>query len=161
MTPGSFSENSRGCNLPIHTQWSCVEESSRRVLRNNVSEPYKEISTISYRVTRNRMRYRSRAEIIATLLKAGLRGASKTKLMYSAMLSYEQLQAYLKFTQEKGLIAQDGESSRYSTTAKGMRFMERYAKIGHLLTPVEKVVELPKASMKPTMPKNPAPAADA
>ena len=106
------------------------------------------------------MRYRSRAEIIATLLKAGLRGASKTKLMYSAMLSYEQLQAYMKFTQEKGLIAQDGELPRYSTTAKGMRFLERYAKIGHLLTPVEKVVELPKASMKPTMSKNPTQATD-
>ena len=107
------------------------------------------------------MKYRSRAEIIATLLKAGVRGASKTKLMYSAMLSYEQLQAYMKFTQEKGLIAQDGELPRYSTTAKGMRFLERYAKIGHLLTPVEKAIELPKASVKPTMPKNPAPAADA
>ena len=106
------------------------------------------------------MRYRSRAEIIATLLKAGVRGASKTKLMYSAMLSYEQLQAYMKFTQEKGLIAQDGELPRYATTAKGMRFLERYAKIGHLLTPVEKVVELPKAPVKPTTPK-PGPAADA
>ena len=89
------------------------------------------------------MRYRSRAEIIATLLKAGVRGASKTKLMYSAMLSYEQLQAYMKFTQEKG-----------------MRFLERYAKIGHLLTPVEKTVELPKAPVKPITPK-PGPAADA
>ena len=106
------------------------------------------------------MRYRSRAEIIATLLKAGLRGASKTKLMYSAMLSYEQLQAYLKFTQEKGLIAQDGELPRYTTTAKGTHFLERYAKIGHLLTPVEKVVELPKAPVKPTTPK-PGPASDA
>ena len=106
------------------------------------------------------MRYRSRAEIIATLLKAGVRGASKTRLMYSAMLSYEQLQAYLKFTQEKGLIAQDGELPRYATTAKGMRFLERYAKIGHLLTPVEKAVELPKAPVKPTTPK-PSPAAEA
>ncbi len=106
------------------------------------------------------MKYRSRAEIIATMLKAGLRGASKTKLMYSAMLSYEQLQAYLKFTQEKGLIGQDGESPRYTTTAKGMRFLERYAKIGHLLTPVENVVELPKAPAKPTTPK-PSPAAEA
>ena len=44
------------------------------------------------------MRYRCRAEIIATLLKAGVRGASKTKLMYSAMLSYEQLKAYMNFT---------------------------------------------------------------
>ena len=106
------------------------------------------------------MRYRSRAEIIATLLKAGVRGASKTKLMYSAMLSYEQLQAYLKFTQEKGLIAQEGGLPRYATTAKGMRFLERYAKIGHLLTPVEKTVELPKAPVKPITPK-PGPAADA
>src|SRR5712691_3540928 len=105
------------------------------------------------------MRYRSRAEIIATLLKAGVRGASKTKLMYGAMLSYEQLQAYMKFTQEKGLIAQDGELPRYKTTAKGMRFLERYSKIGHLLTPDEKAVQLPKAPVKPTIPKT-SPAAD-
>src|SRR2546428_2970950 len=106
------------------------------------------------------MKYRSRAEIVATLLKAGIRGASKTKLMYGAMLSYEQLQAYLKFTQEKGLLAQDTELPRYRTTARGMRFLERYAKIGHLLTPVEKAVQLPKASVKPTVPTS-SPAADA
>src|SRR2546425_12426953 len=105
------------------------------------------------------MKYRSRAEIIATMLKAGLRGASKTRLMYSAMLSYEQLQAYLKFTQEKGLIVQDEEFPRYTTTAKGMRFLERYAKIGHLLPPVEKAVDLPNAPVKPTTP-NPSPAAE-
>jgi predicted transcriptional regulator len=106
------------------------------------------------------MKYRSRAEIVATLLRAGVRGASKTKLMYGAMLSYEQLQAYLKFTQEKGLIAQDGEFPRYRTTARGMRFLERYAKIGHLLTPDEKTVQLPKAPEKPTVPK-PSPAPNA
>ena len=107
------------------------------------------------------MKYRSRAEIVATLLKAGLRGASKTKLMYSAMLSYEQLQDYLKFTKEKGLIAQEGELPRYTTTAKGLHFLERYSKIGHLLTPVEKTVELPKAPVKPAVPKNPSPATGA
>ncbi len=65
--------------------------------------------------------------------------------MYGAMVSYEQLQAYLKFTKEKGLLAQDGELPRYSTTAKGMGFLEGYAKIGHLLAPVERPIEIPKA----------------
>lgn len=91
------------------------------------------------------MKYGSRAEIVATLLKAGVRGASKTKLMNSPMLSFEQLHDYLKFTKEKGLIAQDGELPQYTTTARGMRFLEGYAKIGHLLTADEKAVDLPKA----------------
>jgi predicted transcriptional regulator len=37
------------------------------------------------------MKYRSRTEIVAMILEAANGGATKTKIMYRAFLSYEQL----------------------------------------------------------------------
>ena len=51
------------------------------------------------------MKYRSRSEIIALLLNAANGGgATKTKLMYSAFISFNQLREYLSLMVENGLI---------------------------------------------------------
>jgi predicted transcriptional regulator len=41
------------------------------------------------------MKYRSRTEIVGNILDAANGGATKTKIMYKAFLSYVQLKEYL------------------------------------------------------------------
>jgi predicted transcriptional regulator len=47
---------------------------------------------------------RSNIEIIADMLRVGENGAGKTEIMYSANMSYSQLQKYLAFLLGSGLI---------------------------------------------------------
>ncbi len=47
---------------------------------------------------------RSNIEIIADMLRVGENGAGKTEIMYSANMSYTQLQKYLGFLIGQGLI---------------------------------------------------------
>ncbi len=50
------------------------------------------------------MKYRGRTEIVAMILDAANGGATKTKIMYSAFLSYNQLKEYLSLLIESNLI---------------------------------------------------------
>ena len=69
------------------------------------------------------MKYRSRSEIVGLLLDAANGGAAtKTKLMYKAYLSFNQLREYLTLLVENGLIEYEG-SQTYRTTEKGMRVL--------------------------------------
>ena len=75
------------------------------------------------------MKYRSRSEIIALLLEGANGGmATKTKLMYKAFLSFNQLKEYLMVLVENGLIEYDGNHT-YRTTEKGMRMLQLQNKI--------------------------------
>ncbi len=47
---------------------------------------------------------RSNIEIISEMLRIGADGAGKTEIMYSANMSYRQLQKYMKFLIRQGLI---------------------------------------------------------
>ena len=47
---------------------------------------------------------RSNIEIIGEMLRIGANGAGKTEIMYSANMSYSQIQKYLKFLLAQGLI---------------------------------------------------------
>jgi predicted transcriptional regulator len=49
-------------------------------------------------------RRRSNIEIIADMLKVGENGAGKTEIMYSANMSYAQIQKYLGFLLSHGFI---------------------------------------------------------
>ena len=49
-------------------------------------------------------RRRSNIEIIADMLRAGENGAGKTEIMYSANMSYSQIQKYLSFLVSQGFI---------------------------------------------------------
>ena len=50
------------------------------------------------------MKYRSRTEIVCNILDATNGGATKTKIMYTAFLSYGQLKEYLSVLVENNLI---------------------------------------------------------
>ena len=66
------------------------------------------------------MKYRSRSDIIGLLLGAANGGgATKTKLMYTTYLSFNQLKEYLTLLDENDLIKYElGQT--YRTTGKGM-----------------------------------------
>jgi predicted transcriptional regulator len=65
---------------------------------------------------------RSNIEIISEMLRIGADGAGKTEIMYSANMSYRQLQKYLKFMMSQGLIDQieiGNPSITFIVTEKG------------------------------------------
>jgi len=47
---------------------------------------------------------RSNIEIVADMLRVGANGAGKTEIMYSANMSYSQIQRYLSFLISHGFI---------------------------------------------------------
>ena len=79
------------------------------------------------------MKYRSRTEIVATILEAANGGATKTKIMYSAFLSYNQLKEYLAVLIENNLIEYLGGTHAFRTTEKGLKFLTTHSAIGELL----------------------------
>ena len=75
------------------------------------------------------MKYRSRSDIVGLLLDAANGGgAIKTKLMYKAYLSFNQLREYLTLLVENGLIEYE-VGQTYRTTEKGMRLLNLQNKI--------------------------------
>ncbi|MPZ06378.1 MAG: hypothetical protein GEU26_08180 [Nitrososphaeraceae archaeon] len=75
-------------------------------------------------------KYRNRTEIIASVLEAvkGV-GANKTRIMFTAYLSYEQLKEYLNELLGKELLAYDFHTRTYYITPKGSKFLELYAEL--------------------------------
>ena len=69
------------------------------------------------------MKYRSRSEITAMIIDSTRSGASKTKIMYKAYLSYFQVVEYLKYLQENDLLAYEEGTQLYRPTEKGLRFL--------------------------------------
>ena len=78
------------------------------------------------------MKYRSRTDIIVSMLAAARDEATKTKIMYSSYLSSHQLRPYLELVIKNGLLAYDSTRQRYTTTDKGLRLLELYEAIGKL-----------------------------
>ncbi|MDQ3837520.1 MAG: winged helix-turn-helix domain-containing protein [Thermoproteota archaeon] len=78
------------------------------------------------------MKYRSRTDIIVSMLEAARFEATKTKIMYSSYLSSHQLRVYLELTIRNGLFAYDSAKQRYRTTEKGLRLLELYNDVGKL-----------------------------
>jgi predicted transcriptional regulator len=79
------------------------------------------------------MKYRSRTEIVGNILDASNGGASKTKIMYTAFLSYNQLKEYLSVLIENNLIEYLDGTKTFKTTEKGLNFLKTHNEIGELL----------------------------
>ena len=83
------------------------------------------------------MKYRSRTEIVGLILEAANGGgATKTKIMYKAFLSFAQLREYLTMLQDNGLVEYQGGTQTYRTTEKGMRLLGIYDKMHELVPPL-------------------------
>jgi predicted transcriptional regulator len=76
---------------------------------------------------------RSRTEIVGNILDAANGGATKTKIMYTAFLSYNQLKEYLSVLIENNLIEYLHGSQTFKTTEKGLYFLKTHNEIGELL----------------------------
>ena len=79
------------------------------------------------------MKYRSRTEIVAMILEAANGGATKTRIMYKAFLSYAQLREYLSVLIENNLLEYLEGSQTYKTTEKRLNFLNMHNEIGELL----------------------------
>ena len=77
---------------------------------------------------------RSRTEIVAMILDAANKGGeTKTKIMYIAFLSYNQLNEYLSILIENNLIEYLDGANKYKTTEKGLFFLKMHTKSRELL----------------------------
>ena len=77
---------------------------------------------------------RSNIQVIADMLRLG--EAGKTEIMYSANMSYFQLQKYLQFPTEKELIDKvtvGNPKITYRITDKGLRLLESIDNILEML----------------------------
>jgi predicted transcriptional regulator len=80
------------------------------------------------------MKYRSRTDIISMILQAAMHGATKTRLMYSAYLSYAQVQEYLQFLTERKLLTFEEESQQFKLTEQGLKFLRVYDEISEIVS---------------------------
>jgi predicted transcriptional regulator len=78
------------------------------------------------------VKYRSRTEIVAEILNAANGGATKTKIMYKAFLSYAQLKEYLAALLENELLDYNEGQSIFKTTGKGIKFLGVYEQLDKL-----------------------------
>jgi predicted transcriptional regulator len=77
-------------------------------------------------------------DIIANILSEAAEGAKKTHIMYKSNLSFRQLQAYLDFLLDRGLLMRSesgggGNPNLFQTTAKGRAFLQAYRDLKALL----------------------------
>ena len=76
---------------------------------------------------------RSRTEIVGNILDAANGGVSKTRIMYTAFLSYGQLKEYLSILIENNLIEYVDGDNKFKTTEKGLNFLKMHNEMGELL----------------------------
>jgi len=83
--------------------------------------------------------HRSRIEIIADILDAADEGVRKTHIMYRCNLSFKQLETYLDFLLNRGLlktVPEEGKSSytrSFEITDKGQILLQAYQSLKDLL----------------------------
>ena len=85
------------------------------------------------------MKYRSRTEIVGNILEAANGGATKTKIMYKAFLSYVQLKEYLSILIENNLLEYLDGTHKFKTTEKGLNYLKMHNEIGELLLTTIKI----------------------
>jgi predicted transcriptional regulator len=81
------------------------------------------------------VKYRSRTDIVSQILESASGGATKTRIMYKAYLSYAQLKEYLAVLVENGLLELEKGTQTYKTSSKGLVFLKTYSQIGGLMVP--------------------------
>jgi predicted transcriptional regulator len=81
------------------------------------------------------MRYRCKIEIIALILENAnvLSGVCKTRLMYKTSSNPLMLEKYLSILIENDLIDYRKNDHTYTTTEKGVHFLNIYAQIKELI----------------------------
>ena len=81
---------------------------------------------------------RSNIEIIADMLRVGENGAGKTEIMYSANMSYSQIQKYLDYLVNQGFINKvimDNTTTAYQVTDSGLKLLKAIDTLMAMLEP--------------------------
>ena len=81
-------------------------------------------------------RRRSDIEIMADMLQVGENGAGKTEIMYSANMSYSQIQKYLGFLVSQGFIDKmevGNPAVTYKVTDSGLKLLNTINSIIEML----------------------------
>ena len=79
------------------------------------------------------MNYRSRTDIVAMILETANGGATKTKIMYKVMTTYNQLKSYLSIMIENNLIEYNDVNKKFITTEKGLNLLKIHNEMTELL----------------------------
>ena len=83
-------------------------------------------------------RRRSNIEIIADMLRVGENGAGKTEIMYSANMSYSQIQKYLEYLVNQGFVNKvnmDNTMVAYQVTGNGLKLLKAIDTLMEMLGP--------------------------
>ena len=81
---------------------------------------------------------RSNIEIIADMLRVGENGAGKTEIMYSANMSYHQIQKYLDYLVSQGFVNKidmDNTLVAYQVTDSGLKLLKAIDTLMEMLEP--------------------------
>jgi predicted transcriptional regulator len=78
------------------------------------------------------MKNRGRQDINAMILEAAIAAENKTRIMYKAYLSHNQLCAHLTELQDNGLLEYRLGEQAYMTTQKGKKYLEIYNTMNEL-----------------------------
>ena len=79
------------------------------------------------------MKNRSRTELVSMILDAANGGATKTKIMYNAFLSYDQVKDYLSILIQNNLIEYLEGTRTFKTTEKGLNLLKIHNEMAELL----------------------------
>ncbi len=83
-------------------------------------------------------RRRSDIKIIADMLRVGEKGAGKTEIMYTANMSYSQIQKYLEYLVNQGFINKvdlDNTMIAYQVTDSGLKLLRAIDNLIAMLEP--------------------------
>ena len=77
---------------------------------------------------------RSSLDVTVNILEAAQGGANKTRIVYWSNLNFEIVKGYINMLVNNGFLGIDGK--RYSTTERGVKFVEEYRE---LMKPLQNV----------------------
>jgi predicted transcriptional regulator len=83
-------------------------------------------------------RRRSSIQIIADMLRVGENGAGKTEIMYTANMSYSQIQKYLNYLVSQGFVDKvnlDNTMIAYRVTDSGFKLLRAIDTLMEMLEP--------------------------
>ncbi len=80
------------------------------------------------------MKYRSRGETVSNILRVvASNKATKTRLMYGAYLSYTQIEEYMGYILQQGLMNPVPETNLYQLSEKGLQYLNLSDELSQLL----------------------------
>ena len=81
------------------------------------------------------MKYRSRTDIVAAILKSATQegGTGMTRIMYNSFISFNQIKEYLTLLVQNGLLEYHEGNRKYKISKKGNRFLRLYENVDELL----------------------------